>query len=237
MRKDDIFEIFMDVDETLLLIGEQYVKARENKEITEVLKVKVKSTMENLRSCLDYCIHDIDELVLNKHREVLYFPYKGTKNDFKTCINKNFKGIRNKKPKIYDILESVQDFNNVDKPWLSILCRRTNKVKHDNLLKQSRKDNFQVNIPGFGTFINSSVTFKNSVMVNNNGEVIPLEFSIDHKGNITGEQSIIKKLSIEKIDWLTFTIAGTNRDVLEFLTQCKNEIQHMVENIYLEIGV
>ncbi|CEG30033.1 hypothetical protein [Peribacillus simplex] len=236
MRKDDIYEILQEVDETLLLIGEQYVKAHEDKEIQEVVKVKVKNALENFRSCLDYCLHDIDELVLNRNRKVIYFPYESSKNAFKTAIHKNFKGLRNKNSKVYDALESVQDFNNPDSPWLTILCRRTNKVKHDKLLKQSRRDNHQVTIPGLGKFKNNrNVVFENCTMVTDTA-VIPIDFSIDHQGNITSNKPIDPRLSIEKIDWVTFTIANTNRDVLEFLTQCRNEIGRMVEQIYLEIG-
>ncbi|MCT9852831.1 hypothetical protein P2R64_20870 [Priestia megaterium] len=231
MRKNDIYDMLQDVDDTLLLIAENYVKAVENKEMKEILKVKIKNTMENLRSCLDYCIHDIDECVLGKHRIKLYFPYKETKNEFKDIINKNFKGLRNKNPKIYSILESIQDFQNEDSPWLTILCRKTNKVKHDSSLEQKRQDNHQVDIGnGLISMVNTRATFEGCVM---NG--VPLSLSVSPEGNITSRQPIDPRLSIEKIDWVTFTISGTNRDVLEFLTQCKNGIERMVREIYTEI--
>lgn len=236
MRKDDIYEILEDVDETLEIIADKYVKAEENSEVKEVVKVKVKSAMENLRSCLDYCIHDIDEKILKKHRKVLYFPYKDSKTEFKEVINKQFKGLRNKSPEIYSILESIQDFNNKNIPWLGILCRRTNKIKHDKLLKQTRKDNQAAFIPGAIRVENgASVTLSNCMLEDTNGNLLPMNFTLDSNGTVTSMGPIDNRITIEKVNWVTFTINGTDRDVLEFLTQCRSELGEMIRKVYIEI--
>lgn len=236
MRKDDIYEILEDVDETLEIIASKYVKAEEDPELKEIVKVKVKSTMENLRSCLDYCIHDIDEKILRKRRKTLYFPYKDSKNEFKEAINKQFKGLRNKNPEVYSILESIQDFNNQDLPWLGILCRRTNKIKHDKLLKQTRKDNKAAAIPGIISLQDGArVTFTNCMTNDKHGNMIPMNFSLNSDGVVTSKGPIDSRITIEKINWVTFTINGTDRDVLEFLTQCRNELGEMIRRVYIEI--
>ena len=232
MRKEDIYDMLQEIDEALLVVAENYVKATEDKGVKEIVKVKIKNTMENLRSCLDYCLHDIDEQILNNHREVIYFPYKRSKRDFKNAINSNFKGLRNRSPKIYSALESVQDFNNREKPWLTILCKKTNKVKHDKSLKQTREDNFEINVG------NGAITMKNCTNFNLKGSIngVPFPTLTDADGgNGISEEWINSPISIERIDWVYFKIIGTNLDVLEFLTLCKNEIQRMVEDIYLEM--
>ena len=59
--------------------------------------------------------------------------------------------------------------------------------------------------------------------------------SIDTYGNMTSQGPIDSRLSVEKIDWVTFTIEGMDEDLLDFLTRCYNEIQEMVTKIYTEI--
>lgn len=194
----------------------------------------MKATLENLRSCLDYCIHDIDECILRGKRKILYFPYSDTKEDFEKKIKKSFPTLRNKNERIYGILESVQDFNNIENSWLSTLCGKTNTVKHNGLLKQKRQDNFNVKIPGVYEGTNSSVTFVGCTVVKE-GKSIPLDLSIDTYGNMTSQGPIDSRLSVEKIDWVTFTIEGMDEDLLDFLTRCYNEIQEMVTKIYTEI--
>ncbi|PET15017.1 hypothetical protein CN513_21130 [Bacillus cereus] len=231
MRKDDIYEILHDVDDSLEYISKQYKKAHADKEIKEIVKVKVKSTMENLRSCLDYCINDIDEYILGNTNRHIYFPYSNTKRQFENKIREKFPTLRNKNNKIYELIESVQDFSNGENAWLSILCRKTNTAKHDSLLKQNRQDNYQVKIPGLGIFENSQVKFENCYL----GE-IPVNLGIDLEGNITSPEPIDERLSIEKLDWVTFTLEGTSIDLLSFLIHCRNEIQNLVESIYIEIS-
>jgi len=236
MRKDDIYELLEDVDDYLATIADKYTKVKDNPEIKEIVKGRVKSSMEHLRSCLDYCLHDIDEQILKKHRKTLYFPYKNSKNEFKEAIKNQFKGLKNKSPEIYSILESVQDFNNQELPWLNILCKRTNVVKHDKLLKQKRQDNQASSIPGLVRVSeNAQIKFDNVLLINDKKESIPMNFTLGSKGVIASKGPIDERITIEKINWVTFTINGTNRDVLEFLTQCRNEIGEMVRKIYREI--
>ncbi|MGC3791988.1 hypothetical protein [Priestia aryabhattai] len=237
MREKNINKVLKEVDDTLLVIGESYMEAAKDDKIKEVVEVKVKNTIENLRSCLDYILHDIDECILRNHRKVLYFPYKDTKNDFKQEVKIKFKGLRNKSPQIYSILESIQDFNNKDNPWLGVLCRKTNKVKHDDLLEQERKDYYSSYLPDLGMEINDNakVIFKSSKMRDKNGDLIPLDFTVNSKGVVDSKGPIDKRITIENISWVTFTINGTNQDVLEFLTHCRNEMGEMMRKVYEQI--
>lgn len=235
MRYDDIQELLEEVEDALLVINDKYEKVAVSKDVQEVAKPKILGAMVQLRSCLDYCMKDINEVVLKQNGGRSYFPYTDTKKRFKEKIQSDYPKLRTRNPNVYYILESIQDFNNTDYPWLSLLCRKANKNKHDSLIKQSRQDHFKINIPGIiRTENNASVKFENC-MVGFGNELIPLNFTIDKNGYSSDFELIDKRLSAERIDWVTFNIEGTDKDVLKFLTICTQEIRCMVEKLYKEL--
>ncbi|MED3563454.1 hypothetical protein [Bacillus xiapuensis] len=242
MRYEDIIESLDEVDEILLAIKEKYNEATQDKNIKEIVKPKIKSALVQLRSCLDYCIKDIDELVLNRKSKEVYFPYKNSKKKFQETIHFNFPRLRNINPNIYLILESVQDFNNKEYPWLTTMCRKTNFNKHNKHTNQQRGDGSEKSIPGVikirdlpGAPPNRNIIIKGSKVEVSPGVLASLNLKIDSNGEVVDYVSSHPKLSIERIDWVTFKIEGTDKDVLEFLTKSRIEIGKMIEKIYKEI--
>ncbi|MRC30754.1 hypothetical protein GH884_21240 [Bacillus thuringiensis] len=235
MRYDDIKELLDEVEESLLVIKNKYEEVTLSKDVQEIAKPKILATMVQLRSCLDYCMKDISEIVLKQNGGKQYFPYTDTKRRFKEKIKSDYPKLRNENPNVYAILESVQDFNNTEYSWLSLLCRKANKNKHDSLIKQSRQDNFTIDIPGFIKIENSTNVIVENCAVGFGNDLIPLNFTIDENGQSSDLKLLDKRLSAERIDWVTFNIEGTDKDVLEFLTKCTREIRCMVEKLYKEL--
>lgn len=236
MRYDDIQELLAEVEESLLVIKNKYDEVTISKDVQEVAKPKILATMVQLRSCLDYCMNDINDIVLKQNGRRIYFPYADTKNRFKEKIQCDYPKLRNKNSNVYVILESVQDFNNIGYPWLSLLCRKANKNKHDSLIKQSRQDNYTVHIPGFIKIENSKNVTVSNCSIGYGNDVIPVDFTIDENGQSSDLKLLDKRLSAERIDWVSFNIEGTDKDVLEFLTKCTQEITSMVEKLYKELN-
>lgn len=235
MRYYDIQELLEEVENSLLIIKNKYDEVAISKDVQEVAKPKILAAMVQLRSCLDYCMKDINDLILKQNGRNIYFPYADTKKRFKEKIQYDFPKMRNKIPRVYAILESVQDFNNTEYPWLSLLCRKANKNKHDSLIKQSRQDSSTINIPGFMTMENCKDIIVSNCAVEFGNDLIPINFTIDDNGQSADLKLLDKRLSAEQINWVTFNIEGTNKDVLEFLTKCTNEIRCMVETLYNEL--
>ncbi|AVK50681.1 hypothetical protein AXY43_23160 [Clostridium sp. MF28] len=82
------------------------------------LKVTIKNFLENIRSSLEYitnyvfytyCAKNYTETELK--RKKVYFPIRKDKNYFDKCINKDFRGLHESNPEIYQILENCQAFN------------------------------------------------------------------------------------------------------------------------------
>ncbi|PGX31028.1 hypothetical protein COE33_09330 [Bacillus anthracis] len=234
MRYDDIKELLEEVEDSLLVIKNKYDEVIVSKDVQEVAKPKILAAMVQLRSCLDYCMKDINDVILKQNGKV-YFPYADTKKRFKEKIQNDYPKLRNRNPKIFAILESVQDFNNTEYPWLSLLCRKANKNKHDSLIKQKRKDNYAFEIPGAVKLENCTNAFMSNVDVVYGTEHVPVNFTINEKGQSPDFKSLDKRLSAERIDWVTFNIEGTDKDVLEFLTKSMSEIRCMTEKLYKEL--
>ncbi|WP_219913189.1 hypothetical protein, partial [Bacillus paranthracis] len=66
MRYDDIKELLDEVEESLLVIKNKYEEVTLSKDVQEIAKPKILATMVQLRSCLDYCMKDINEIVLKQ---------------------------------------------------------------------------------------------------------------------------------------------------------------------------
>lgn len=64
MRKQGIDELLDDVKETISIIDREYERTNEDLSVKELLKIKIKHALEDMRSCLDYIANDIyDELI------------------------------------------------------------------------------------------------------------------------------------------------------------------------------
>lgn len=151
MRRPDIEELFKEVNEYLDLIKKQYKDAISDRNKKEILKPKVKSSLEHLRSCLDYLAHDLYDFIYkpndgltkvereNKVYKKLYFPYGIDSQVFRRSVGKVLCNLYRKNRYVYELLESVQPYKSSSK-WLVNLCLENNHIKHNNLRAQKRID-------------------------------------------------------------------------------------------------
>lgn len=118
--------------------------------IPPTLKVTIKNFLENIRSSLEYitnyvfytyCAKNYTDIELK--RKKIYFPIRKDKNYFDKCINKDFRGLHESNPEIYQILENCQAFNG--SIWSIYLVDLCNKNKHINLTKHRRIESVHIN--------------------------------------------------------------------------------------------
>lgn len=140
-RKNDIDALIINIKSQYIEIERLYNISLHKKQIDSDLKIKVKNYLENARSILDYCAHDIAKyvgIVANK----IYFPIvekEKNKNSFEGSIGRNLPGLEPKNQKIYNYLESIQPYHQ-NFSWLADFVTVVSDTKHSQLTPQSRNE-------------------------------------------------------------------------------------------------
>lgn len=107
-----------------------------NLELDETyINIEIKHILEDMQSILDYIAVDIYKKYCNNTKRKIYFIYSSineNESQFITRMNKNFPGLHDNYPLIYNLLSNVQSFNDKSN-WLIKLNDLTNEVKHNEL--------------------------------------------------------------------------------------------------------
>lgn len=228
-RYDDIRALLFDAGANIILIESSIKKARYDASVREVLKPKIKSSLEHFRSCLEYCAQDIfEELMPNEYNadRMIYFPYGSDEETFRKRVKKNLtEKFISMYPEIYSHIESIQAYK-VNDTWLDDLCDRTNTMKHRNLTNQNRADGISIG-DGLIKIDNTSTGILQNVEVS--GSLINHFIYKDGKvvSDFDFESSEIK---IE--NWTEFRFEGTNVCILEFLKKVHRRISDFVIELY-----
>lgn len=241
-RLSDINELLVEVEEITLTLNASYENATKDSTVLQIPRVKVKSALEHLRSILDYCALDTYMHVYGNKPGKLYFPYAKNEALFNKHLANSFKALREKSPKIYSLMASVQPHIS-DSNWLVDLCGYTNTNKHDKLTNQVKKTKDSVAI---GNLVkvsgNSTVTFINSMV---NGIQIGKDSSIPVKiSDAMTNEEIASQLNPDNpyipvtriAEDVKFFIDGSGNDALEFIKDAKDRISILVDQLYAEIN-
>lgn len=242
MRFADIKELLAEVEEIASTLSDSYEKARKDSTVLQISRVKVKSALEHLRSILDYCAVDVYMHVYGSKPGKLYFPYAKNEALFNKHLASNFKALRQRNPKIYNLMASVQPHVSGSN-WLTELCGYTNTNKHNNLTPQVRKTKDSVTIGNLVKLSgNSTVTIVNSTV---NGVQIGKDSStpVTISDAMTDEE-IASQLNPENpyisitrfAEEVKFFIDGSSNDALEFIQDTRERISILVSQLYAEIS-
>lgn len=136
-RYSDIVELLSYVYKDIELIGEAYEAARKDEDQSQILRPKIKSCFENLRSVLEYSAQDIWASYTKKNNSV-YFPYGKDEHDFLNSVKKNLPALKEQRIDLFELVERLQP-HSCGSDWLYELCRHTNFNKHNRLSAQLRK--------------------------------------------------------------------------------------------------
>jgi hypothetical protein len=241
-RIADINELLSEVEELASTLSDSYGKAKNDGTVLQISRVKVKSALEHLRSTLDYCASDIYIHVYGKKPGKLYFPYAKNEALFNKHLTSSFTALRQKHPKIYNLMASVQPHISSSN-WLIDLCGYTNTNKHNNLTPQVRKTKDSVTI---GNLIkisgNSNVTFTNTTV---NGVQIGKDRSTPVRiSDAMTDEEITSQLNPDNpyipvtrtAEEVNFFIDGSGNDALAFIQDAKERITIFVSELYAEIN-
>lgn len=233
-RREDIRLIFEECDANISRIDAIYNSAKSDDQQMEVLKPIVKSTLEHLRSILEYSAQDIWESYTKKKNKP-YFPYGKNTEFFQKSVKKNLPGLAEQRPDILSLIESIQP-QAANESWLLNLCEYTNSNKHDRLKGQVRRDSPSNTI----SINNGDIVIRDSANVNiveyiYNG--MKINSAPMHISSTTPSQ-VLKGMVNEGVeikkqhDWVEFHFEGSVHDVLALLKQSREEIELYILKLY-----
>ena len=237
-RYEDIQELLKTVQSNINQIELEYKKAKQDDELKTILRPLVKSTLEHLRSILEYATQDIWLSYNSKSNKKLYFPYGKDRHFFNKSINKNLPRIKKIKPNIYNLISNLQPHKCQDN-WLIELCKQTNFNKHDKLSLQKRKNskNSRTTIGNmFQIDATSSITFSNCSI---NGVPVGSETPVHIHGEMdtkTIKDKINLPINISKeFDWVEFRFENSAIDTLQLIKKSYQEISNFITKLKNEI--
>ncbi len=224
-RKKDIDALIANIQVEYKNIESLYNSSLNKKEIDANLKIKIKNYLENTRSVLDYCAHDIADsasIVSDK----IYFPVVAKEKNgtaFEGSIGRNLSELQSKNSILFDYLESIQPYQ-ADCAWLGDFIDITNDNKHQNLTPQIRTESQRIKSEhtGGGTvsWNPSAVKFGSGVFING-APVNP----------ITQMPVQTNDTVITKETWVDFQF-NNSISALPLLRKIYEKIPVIVESIY-----
>lgn len=231
---DDIKILLKDVSESLKILEKSYLEALGDEETKWVSKPVVKSSLENLRSVLDYAAQDVSSYI--GYKSGIYFPYSTEEPLFRDKVKNNLRGLRDKFPKGYECIEEIQSFKSGDY-WLKTLCDQVNINKHNKLAGQLR-----VNSPAYRAILGNvanigegcTLVFKNCMFDDvkigwDEPVTIAWNTPLEEINRLLGA---IDLKNSRRYEWVEFRFEGTADDALKLISKCHSEISKFVAKLY-----
>lgn len=234
MRQKNVHILLKAVNENISYIKEKYETGMNNEIIEAYVQEKIKSSLEHLRSCLDYLAHDIFDLCVapyqNHSNKPVYFPYGKTSNDFNTSIVRNsFGNLKAHNANVYTLLESVQPYKCSDN-WLVELCESTNQFKHDDFIDQKEKTHVDIENGRARLSGNTGKVIFNNCSFNGK-KINRLEF--DHDKLMPNDE--IEKVGLKISSWSTLHFENSDIDILKLLNDSLRNISALQQSVYAKL--
>jgi len=220
-RKKSIDALIKKCRNSLDALKNDYQASLNAKEISEDLKIDIKNILENLRSCLDYIACDVHGKIISGRASRLYFPIRHTAAEFQQAIGRDYSGLEQSAPEIFNIIEKVQPYNDA---WLGKFNRLNNDNKHEDLVEQTRTETKRVTVSSIGGGGSVSwgpgVTFGPGVSV--------MGVPIDPRTQMPVPNTIAEtKVGI----WVDFKFADNNESVIPFLVRSIDTVESLCMSI------
>ena len=232
MRQKYVHALLRSIPKSILYIESEYSTDITNEIKMDYIQEKIKTTLEHLRSCLDYLAHDIYDLCIEpthgKTSKPIYFPYGKTPNDFNSSLGRNsFGDLKLLNYDIYNALESIQPFRSGSN-WLIDLCEQTNQIKHNGFLNQETKNHVDVENGRIKLSGNKNrIVFDNCTV--NGKKVNHLEF--DHDILVSSDEA--NKAGLEINTWTSFHFSDI--DIIKVLKDSFGNVSNLQKSIYSKL--
>ncbi|MEK3868195.1 hypothetical protein MHH60_32560 [Paenibacillus sp. FSL H7-0716] len=241
MRHSDIVELLNEVQDILAFLDNQINVASTDTTILEISKPKVKSSLEHLRSCLDYAAHDIYDNIYRaidgkteeqRNRMNIYFPYGKILNDFHSSLGRSFPRLGLVNQGVYKLMKSIQPFS-CQSNWLYDFCELTNKIKHVEQKKQERHPMQRITA---GKFFQVEYRTKGQNSIHVSGNVIngvKQEKDINVKDGQIITSSSETDTFMKVTDFSEFIFKDTRINVFNLLKESYENINTFIKKLYV----
>ena len=224
-RKSDIEALLTKISSQFSEIESQYRASLEKRQISSELKVEVKNFLENARSVLDYCAHEIGQKIGLPENQNIYFPVvekNAQEANFKGSIGRSLPGLETKAATIYQYLESIQPYHS-GYAWIVDFATIAAENKHTQLTPQKRFETEMVvsksENGGTAAWNPSAVRFGAGVFIN--GAAVNSHSQLPEK---------VSGVTVTKEIWVDFTFDDGN-SVLSLLRTIKEQLPLIVLEI------
>jgi hypothetical protein len=198
-----------------------YESSLNEQHVRDDLKVTIKNIFENLRSCLDYLVHDIFDTHCSAAAKPnrLYFPIRHTAEDFNQVVAKDYPNLQETVRVVYDILEGVQPYR---APWLGQFNKLNNHNKHQDLVEQTRMEARQVTVSRGGGSVSwgPGVKFGPGVSV--------MGVPIDPRTQMPVPNNISKT---NVVFWVDFRFKEISESVLPFVEASLRNVERLFRDL------
>ena len=207
--------------ESLVDLKKAYENSLHERTIREDLKVDIKNTFENLRSCLDYLAQEVFDAFCKgtKKPAKLYFPVRQTSAEFAKAIQRDYPSLEVSCKPVFDVLESMQPFRDV---WLGQFNHLNNENKHQDLVEQTKTESRRVTVTGSGGGVSwgPGVTFGSGVRV--------MGVPIDPRTQLPVPNNLVKTAITT---WVDFKFREGGQSVLPFIETSIDRVEKTYEAI------
>ncbi len=235
MRKETITEYLNEANDYIKQIKEGKSELEKDKNKKKLYAAKVTACLSLLRSCLDYCSHDIYDIILkpqdgltDEQRAKIkkYFPYGKTKPNFDSMIGSSLPKLKNIDSITYDLIESIQYYKCGDM-WLYNLCSITNVAKHDKS-DQLREDKKAIKIDNGLTIVGGSIIVKAGGNID--GKKVEKDVVIGPDSDEDELKAYFKKTV--KLDVTKFVFSETGQEIVSTLENAHDLINQFYKSLY-----
>jgi len=191
----------------MALLENEYNASIRDNDVRDELKVTIKNIFENLRSVFDYIARDVFESCCPGATmpDRLYFPVSDNDKKYEDKVRRDFPGLIESHPRIYELMKGIQD---TKAQWWDAFSQATNANKHDDLLDQIRIERYQVTVTdssGRSASWTSGAQFI--------GHVEVLGVRIDPK---TQRPEANDRVTTTEVPHVDFRFSGIDENVLDF---------------------
>ena len=237
MRQNNIKELLADVKKNIDELIDKQTKSQKDPSVLKLNSVQIKNCLENLRSTLDYVAHDIIDYLQKEYVKDgivkqspgrIYFPFGITTAAFDKSVEKYLLNLKMYRPKIYDLVKSVQPFVN-GKNWLKNLIEEVNKIKHHELTEQQRVDSVKLK------FGNNAIEIPNSFSANLNVSGCTFD-GVEQNKPLIIEKGVVKStpqnIPQEIKETTSYIFKQSNIFILNLLEESHNDILDFTTKLY-----
>lgn len=232
-RYSDINELLEFVAGDISLIAEEYEAARTDEDQAHVLKPRIKTCFENLRSALEYSAQDIWASYTKKKNSV-YFPYGKDEKSFALSVKKNLPALKDQSPVVFNLIENLQPYKSGD-DWLYVLCKHTNFNKHNRLSGQVRRNSSNsamrlgniIRMEGEGAIQFENCYVNDKPMSRNNTFILSSSRKVSE---MSAELSMHVPL-VREFDWVEFELENSVYDIMKLISKSHFNISRFVAEL------